>query len=58
MGERGGEGERGSRERARKRKSLTERDGERKTEIFGNKRSNLVSEDSVKPDYVVSVNDH
>lgn len=37
---------------------LTERDGERKKEILWNKRSNLVSEDSVKPDYVVSVNDH
>lgn len=44
--------------RDRRRKTLTERDGERKTEILWNKRSNLVSEDSMKPDYVVSVNDH
>lgn len=42
--------------RAREREKDTDR--ERKTEILWNKRSNLVSEDSVKPDYVVSVNDH
>lgn len=44
--------------RGQKRNTLTERDGERKTKILGNKRSNLVSADSVKPDYVISVNDH
>lgn len=44
--------------RAREREREKDTDRERKTEILWNKRSNLVSEDSVKPDYVVSVNDH
>lgn len=54
----GRERERIESKRERKRKTLRERDGKRKTEILWNKRSNLVSEDSVKADYVVSVNDH
>lgn len=44
--------------RASERKTPTERDWEKKREIWTNKRSNLESEDSMKPDYVVSVNDH